>query len=149
MAGTPTTYTGENALFLINSKSHSDLGLSDFSLTISRDTNELSLTGEKGNYYAAGSISVEGSFTSAKLANTEAGSILEAMINGTTVSISGAVGDKSLHFYFKSAMITGFDLSMGDRDTFTQGSIDFTLKYPYLVNDVEDLAGGGTRITDF
>ena len=147
MTGTPTTYTGSDADFLIATKDEVTLGLSDFSLNISRDTNELDLTGQKGNYHAAGAISVDGSFTAASVSNI--GTFLDAMINGTTVSISGSVGTNSLHFYFKSAMITGFDLSIGDANTFTQGSIDWTLKYPYNVNEVENLADGGTRITDF
>ncbi|RKY26036.1 MAG: hypothetical protein DRP62_00050 [Planctomycetota bacterium] len=143
------TYTGENASITIKGLSHAALGISDFSLTLSRDTIEEPLVGEKGNFYMQGPISVEGSLTAAKLSHSAAGALLEALINGNTVEISGCVGDKSLHFYFKSAQITGFDISIGDASTITEGSIDFSLLMPYKVSSVTYLPGGGTYIKDF
>ena len=143
-----TTYTGADATIYISGSSWESYGLSDFSLTISRDTVEQDLVCEKGNYFTAGKIAIDGSFTACKLADNEAGGVIAAMINGTTVAISGNAGTSSIHFYFKSAMITGFDLSLGDAATITEGSIDWTLKYPQNVTTVTDLAGGGTYIHD-
>lgn len=143
-----TTYRGSDARIYISGSSWSTYGLSDFSITIDRGTVEQELVCEKGNYFTAGSLSIDGSFTACKLSNSEGGPIIAAMINGTTVAISGNAGTNSIHFYFKSAMITGFDLSIGDADTMTEGSIDWTLKYPQNVTTVTDLAGGGTYIHD-
>ena len=69
-AGTPTTYRGLDAKIQMGSKTHSTLGLSDFTITLDRGTVEQELVGEPGNYFLAGSMSVEGSFTAAKLDNT-------------------------------------------------------------------------------
>ena len=148
MAGTPTTYTGADATIYISGAGWDTYGLSDFSLNIGRDTITEDLVCEKGNYSTAGPITVDGSLTAAKLSNTEAAPLLAAMINGTTVSVSGNAGANSIHFYFKSAMITSFDISIGDASTFTEGSIDYSLKYPKNVTTVTDLAGGGTYIHD-
>ena len=142
-------YTGENANITIAGKSHSAIGISDFSLTLSRDTVEEPLLGEKGNFTMQGPISVEGSLTAARLSHSAAGVLLQAMIDGSPVEISGCVGDKSLHFYFKSAQITGFDISIGDASTITEGSIDFSLLAPFKVSSVTYLPGGGTYIKDF
>jgi len=147
MAANPETYTGENAKITIASKTHSTLGLSDFTLTLSRDTIETELVGEAGNDYRAGSLSVEGSLTATKLDNSAAGVLLEALINGTTVTISGSAGDKSLHFYFKSGLITGFEITLGDADTVSEGSVDFVVLDPQNVTKT-NLAGGGVKISD-
>jgi len=149
MAGTPTIYTGEDAKIFISSQSHTVLALSDFSLTISKGTAEQELVGAKGNFYLAGSISADGSFTSCKLHNSAVGPIVGCMIDGHSVQISGNTGTNSLHFYFKSCQITGFDFSIGTADDITEGSVDFTLLYPYKVSSVTHLEGGGTYITDF
>jgi len=146
MGATPETYTGEDAKITIGGKSHSTIGLSDFRITLTRDTIETPLVGEKGNDVRAGFLSVEGSLTAIKLDNNAAGVLLEHLINGTNVIISGSAGDKSLHFYFTSGMITGFEISMGDAGTVTKGSIDFIVMNPHQVSKT-NLAGGGVKIS--
>ena len=148
MAGVmPETYTGENARITIAGKTHSTLGLSDFTITLSRDTIETELVGEKGNYHQAGSLTVEGSLTATKLAPNAAGVLLESLLNGTTVSISGCAGDKSLRFYFASGLITGFDISVGDANTVTEGSVDFVVLDPHNVT-AEPIGNAGVKIHD-
>jgi hypothetical protein len=149
MATNPITYRGNDAVIEIGDKTHSTLGLSDFSLTFDRGTVEQELVGEEGNYFVAGSMSIDGSLTACKLDKDAAGALLANTISGTNAWVSGSAGPKSLHFYFKSCAITGFDLSLGDADTITEGSIDFTVLSPYKVSSVSYLAGGGTYITDF
>lgn len=156
---TPTIYTGEDATIWIRNNtgttaggwlSHPTLAISDFSITIARGTAEQELVGSKGNYRLAGARSVEGSLTSCKLTTAGVGSIISGMINGTGVQISGNAGANSLHFYFKSAMITGFDFSIGTSDDITQGSLDYTLLYPYMVSGVQTQGGyGGVLISDW
>ena len=152
MTGTPTTYTGEDAQVWIKANGtgmdHSVLAISDFSITIDRGTNEQSLVGESGNYFLAGSRTITGSLTSCRLHTSALGNIIADMIAGGVVQISGSAGPNSLHFYFKSCQITGFDLSIGDADTITEGSIDFTVLYPYKVSSVTKTSTG-TLITDF
>ena len=109
------------------------IGMSDFSLTLSRGTVEQQLVGEIGNYSAAGSLSVEGSLTACKMDNTLAGYIVGHCVSGNMIHISGMAGDQSLHFFFISAMITNFDLSMGDADTISEGSFDFIVLDPQNV----------------
>ena len=110
MAESPVTYRGENGVIELGDKTHSTLGLSDFSLTLDRGTVEQELVGEAGNYSVAGSLSIEGSLTACKLDNTASGDLLANVISGTVNWVSGSVGDHSLHFYFKSCAIIGFDL---------------------------------------
>ena len=153
MAGNPTYYTGEDAEVTINvagaNYSHTTLAISDFSLTLSKGTVEQELIGEKGNYFVAGAFSAEGSLTSCKVHSTALGPIISGMIVGKHCAISGNCGTNSLHFYFASAMITGFDFSIGNADEITEGSVDFTLLYPYQVSSVQHLSTGGTYISDF
>jgi len=149
MAGTPTIYKGNDARIFISGTSHTILAISDFSLTLSKGTAEQELVGEKGNFFLAGSISADGSLTACKLHNSAVGPIVGCMIDGHSVQISGNCGDRSLHFYFKSCQITGFDFSIGTADDITEGTIDYTLLYPYKVSSVQHLPGGGTYITDF
>lgn len=156
-AATPTTYRGENAAIQIKGKvgarKHGVLGLSDFSLTLDRGTVEQELVGEAGNYFMAGSLSVEGSLTACKLDPTAATDILTNCITGATCWISGSVGPKSLHFFFESGMITGFDLALGDADTITEGSIDFVVMDPQNIKLLQTQSGAswhgsGTIIQD-
>lgn len=146
MAGTaPIYYTGEDATVEIiaggTGLGHATLAISDFGLTISRGTSEQELVGEKGNYFLAGSRSVELSLTSCKLTTAGVGNIVESMIDGASVQVSGNTGTNSLHFYFKSCQVTGFDFSIGTADEITEGSIDFTLLYPYMASGVQTVAG--------
>jgi len=156
MAGNPTYYTGEDASITLRvpaygatDYSHTTLAISDFTLTLSKGTVEQELVGEKGNYFIAGSFSAEGSLTACKVHNTALGPIVSGMIGGKSMQISGNCGTNSLHFYFASAMVTGFDFSIGTGDEITEGTIDFTLLYPYLVSSTQHLDDGGTYISDF
>lgn len=140
MTGTPTIYRGEDATLYIgsggtaNKLSHSTLAISDFSLTLSKGTAEQELVGEKGNYFIAGSLSAEGSLTACKLHSTAVGKIVNLMIVGAPMSVSGNCGAQSLHFYLRSCQVTGFDFSIGTADEITEGSVDFTVLYPYAIS---------------
>lgn len=142
MAGaTPTYYTGEDAIVYLGTAGNAASGqstfaISDFSLTIDRGTAEQELVGAKGNFFLAGSRSVEGSLTACKLTTAGLGWVVEQMIDGSCVTISGNAGAKSLHFYFVSCQVTGFDYSVGTADEITEGSIDFAVLYPYKVSSV-------------
>ena len=149
----PVTYRGEDAAIQVGGKnwsgrSHSVLGLSDFSLTLDRGTVEQELVGEAGNYFAGGSLSCEGSLTACKLDNSATGDILSHVISGTRAWISGSCGAKSLKFFIASAMITGFDLTMGDADTITEGSLDFSAEIPYRIVVKRITDDEGTWISD-
>lgn len=159
MATTPVTYTGEDATIEIidaggTSLTHSTLAISDFSITISRGTAEQELVGEKGNFFLAGARSIEGSLTACKLTTDGLGNIVEDMIDGVAVQISGNCGAASLHFYFRSCQVTGFDFTLGTADEIAEGSLDFTLLYPYMVSSVQyyhqsGVAFEGSYISDF
>lgn len=133
MTGTPTTYTGKDASVWIYSGStaiaDSTIAISDFSLTIDKGVVEQELVGELGNYRVAGSISAEGSLTHCKLDGT--GYIIDSVAKGYNLKISGNCGSNSLHFYLVSCAVTGFDISIGDADTITEGSVDFSVMTPY------------------
>lgn len=120
-------YTGEKAKVWIGGENWRTFAIADFTLTISRDTIDQPLLGEIGPYRLAGPTTVEGSFTVAKFPNTP---ILTSLQAGTLVEISGTTGEdfldgKGVSFYFKSGLITRFDLSMADASTITTASIDF------------------------
>lgn len=149
MAGDPTIYTGEDATVYISGTKHTTLAISDFSLTLSKGTAEQELLGEKGNFYLAGAMSADGSLSACKLHNTAVGPIVGCMIDGHSVSISGNCGANSLHFYFASCQVTGFDFSIGTADDITEGTLDYTLLYPYKVSGVQHISAGGTYISDF
>lgn len=144
-----STYTGSDATLYISGATHSTYAVGDFTINIERGTVEQELVCEKGNYFKAGALSVDGSFTAAKLSDTEAGTLLASMIGGCEkVKVSGNCGTNSLHFSFVSSLITGFDVSVGDSETISEASVDWTLKYPWKITTVEGLAGGGTLIKD-
>jgi len=145
----PVTYKGDDASIWLSGTAHSSFALSDFTITISKGVAEQELLGETGNYFLAGSQSVEGSFTGCRLTTSGLGVLLSAMINGDPIKVSGNAGANSLHFYIKSAQVTSFDFSIGDADTITEGSMDWTALYPYKISSVELLGGGGTKIKDF
>lgn len=137
MAESARTYRGANANIQlqgkVGSRSHSALGMSDFSLTLDRGTVEQELVGEQGNYFLAGSLSIEGSLTACKLDAIAATDILTQCITGSQCWISGTVGPSSMGFFFESGMITGFDITLGDADTISEGSIDFIVMDPQNV----------------
>lgn len=152
MATSPSTYRGEDAAIQIEGKSgtgrtHATLGLSDFSLTLDRGTVEQELVGEAGNYYVAGSLSAEGSLTACKLDYSAAGDIVSHVISGTSGWISGSCGPNSLSFFFASCLITNFDLTMGDADTITEGSLDFMVQDPENIK-FKPIGGAGVQIGD-
>jgi len=146
---TPVTYKGDDAAIWLSGQADSTFALSDFTITISKGVAEQELLGETGNYFLAGSSSVEGSFTGCRLTTTGLGTLLAAMINGKSIQVSGNAGANSLHFFVKSAQITSFDFSIGDADTITEGSMDWTALYPYRISTVTQIDGGGTKIKDF
>jgi len=147
MTGLAKTYTGKDAAIKVATRTHSTLGLSDFSLTMDRGTVEQELVGETGNYFVAGALSLEGSLTMCKLEDNAGGDLLSAIISGTKVVVSGSCGTNSLHFYFKSAAITGFDIALGDADTITEGSVDFVVMDPSAIT-LTHLAASGTVVQD-
>jgi len=142
MAGTtPNYYTGEDATMALGTagaagSGQSTFAMSDFSLTIGRGTAEQELVGSKGNFSLAGARSMDGSLTACKITTAGLGWVVEQMIDGNPVTISGNSGTNSLHIYFVSCQITGFDFSVGTADEITEGSIDFAVLYPYLVSSV-------------
>jgi len=155
MAVTPVTYTGKNASLKIAGKTHTALGIGDFSLSLSRDTIEQELVGEIGNYFTAGSLSIDGSFSATELTNNALGVILGNLLPTTqggtpttAISISGSAGPKSLGFYFASCQITGFDIDIGDAGTISKASLDYTVLDPYNVDTVKPVSGAGVWITD-
>lgn len=142
MAGTPTTYRGSDARIQFSGSkgmgtnswyTWSVVGMGDFSLTLARGTVEQPLVGEIGNYRAAGTLSVEGSFTAAKLDTGAATDIAQCMVTGGRFAVSGNTGSQSLKFYFASCMVTGFDIKLGDADTVTVGTINWKVMDPQNV----------------
>ena len=152
MVGTATIYKGNDATITITAEaqslSHTVLAISDFSINMDKGTVEQELVGETGNYFIAGSLGIDGSLTSCKIITTAVGYIVSEMIGGNAIAISGACGANSLNFYFVSAQVTGFDFTIGDADTITEGSIDFSLLKPYLVSALGYNGEGETLITD-
>ena len=135
MAATPTTYTGKDAAIYIFSGTtavaDSVFAISDFSLTFDKGVVEQELVGETGNYRVGGSVSVEGSLTHCILDGSSY--LIGALVNGNRVRVSGSCGTNSLHFYLVSCAVTGFDISIGDADTITEGSVDFQVMTPYQI----------------
>jgi len=140
-AGASPTFTG---------KSHSTWGLGDFSLTLDRGTVEQDLIGEDGNYFDQGSISVEGSMTAAKFATSGLSDLLDNMFDTKGgaykyLAVSGTISTDTdatyMSWYLASCQITGYDISIGDADTITEASIDFTMLNPqdltYVGNTLE------------
>ena len=152
---TPVTYTGKDASITIGSKTHTNLGLGDFSLTLSRDTIEQELVGKIGNYFVAGSLSVEGSFTASEIGKSALDEILSNILptsqegnSSAKIIVSGQAGTNSLGFYFASAQITGFDIDLGDADTISTASVDYTVLDPFNVDVVVGVNGQGSWIGD-
>lgn len=152
MGATCKTYTGRDAeiIFYSGSTAYSSnaLAIADASLTLDLGTVEQELVGEAGNYYTQGALSCEGSLTAAKMGSGSTGIFVGAMINGFQVASSGTTASSSgLRWYFKSCQVTGFDLSIGDSSTLTEGSVDFTVMDPYNI-EVNAKEAGITQIND-
>ena len=133
--------TGENVKFYISSNgsgygpgTHSTHGISDISLSFTRDVLEQELVGEVGNYYTYGGLSVDGSFTACKFGASGAARALYSLVTGTKCTISGSIESGGLGWYFKSAQITSMDVTLGDSDTIIEAGFDFTILQPYDVN---------------
>jgi len=149
MAVDPITYTGESAVLSISGSASVDTyGIGDFTLTLDRGIVEQELVGKKGNFFTQGAMSVDGSLTACKLDTNGAGVLLQTLLDSATCHVSGMAGTNNFGFYFKSAMITGFDLSIGDAATITEGSIDFTLQHPYMISSV-GFRGSRAHLTDW
>ncbi|RLB21132.1 MAG: hypothetical protein DRG71_08730 [Deltaproteobacteria bacterium] len=131
------TVTGKNAKICIYSgstaKKHSVWGISDFSLTVDRGTVEQELVGETGNCFTFGALSIDGSYTNCKFAASGNADALISIIDGCNVIVSGSIDTYNLSWFFTSCQITGYDISIGDADTITEASIDFTVMDPYRV----------------
>jgi hypothetical protein len=134
------TVTGKDARVWIASgsgtlgtwKTQSTYGISDFSITLARGTVEQELVGETGNYFAPGSLSIDGSYTNCRFAASGNAEDLVSIINSTYIWISGTTG-ASLRWCFASCMVTGYDVAIGDSDTISEASIDFVVMDPYNV----------------
>ena len=151
MVGTPTIYTGEDASVWVSGLTHSTLSLSDFALTLSAEIAEQELIGEKGDFRMKGAISADGSLTSCKLHSAAVGNIVQNMLDGEHVWVSGNCGGNSLYFYFVSTQITGFNFTLGTASDIAEGSIDFSVLYPYKVSGITTTYTGHpgrTIITD-
>ena len=131
--------TGKDASFKIavgslDNKDLSFWGVSDMSLSFSRDIVEQELVGQTGNLRKPGKLSVEGSFTNCKIAASGNSDILDSIIDPENLLvISGQLGSGNLRFYFVSCQVTSFEVTMGDASTISEASIDFTVLDPYNV----------------
>ena len=149
MATTPKTYRGNVAQIWLSSQADSGYALSDFTLTMDKGVVEQELLGESANFFLAGSLSIEGSAMGCHVTSGGLGVILDAMLDASPIEISGNVGADSLHFHFKSCQITSFDFTLGDADTITEGSFDFSVLYPYKVSSVSFSGTTGAMIRDY
>jgi hypothetical protein len=122
---------GKDAQVKIGGKAQSVFGISEFSIELSRDTNEQELLGAEGNEFYEGPISIEGSYTCCKFAASGNSEALDAIVSGTVVEISGTVsGGSYFSWYLPSCQITSYDVTGGDASTITEASIDFTVMNP-------------------
>jgi len=134
--------TGKDAKIFLSTSS-SDLGskgvslwgVSDFTLTFSRDITEQELVGQTGNLKKPGKLSVNGSLTNCKFAASGNSDALDNILDpDTLLLISGSVASTNLSWYFVSCQVTGYEVSFGDASTITEASIDFTVLDPYNVS---------------
>jgi hypothetical protein len=141
----PTIYKGNDAaLWFAGSttvgggigslSAHGNFAVSDFTLTLAKGTVEQELVGEIANYSLAGALTAEGSLTGCKMYNTGLGVMLGCLINGYNFTVSGNCGANSLHFFLRSCQVTGFDFTLGTAEDITEGSVDFTVLYPYKIS---------------
>jgi len=122
---------------------HTAFGIGDFSLTLDRGTVEQDLVGQVGNYFDQGALSADGSLTSVKFATSGVSDFLLNLVDAGAagkyqyLAISGCVSDASdavyLSWYLVSCQVTGYDISMGDADTITEASIDYTVMDPFKI----------------
>jgi len=129
----PTIYKGDDATIYISGLKHDVLAISDFSLTLSKGTAEQELIGSKGNFMIAGAMSAEGSLTACKLHAGAISKLVQNMIGGGMIRVSGSCGPNSLYFNLASCQVTGFDFSIGTASDITEGTVDFTSLIPYRI----------------
>ena len=122
------------------SKDHATFAISDFSINFDRGSVEQPLIGQPGNYYDQGALKCDGSLTQCRFGASGNSDLLNNIVNGTGnyeyVAISGQISPDDgtttyLKWYLTSCQVTGFDVTMGDADTITEASIDFTCLDPY------------------
>jgi hypothetical protein len=147
---TNQTYTGSDTVIEIglsgqSGKAHSDMAIADYSITLERGTVTQELVGETGDMNMQGALSCEGSLTAAKLGPDGASIMLRSIISGNAATrcfVSGQVGANSVGWYFDEVMITGFEISMGDAGTVSEGSIDFQVMNPKDITLTKDNDAG-------
>jgi len=125
------------------SRAHGQFGVGDFSLTLDKGTVEQELVGEVGNYFTFGSLSADGSLTITKFGTSGLSDFLYNMVGvGSAdkykyLAISGQVSDATdetyLSWFLVSCQVTGYDISMGDADTISEASVDYTVIDPYKI----------------
>jgi len=123
---------------------HTAFGIGDFSLTLDRGTVEQDLVGQVGNYFDQGSLSADGSLTAVKFGTSGVADFIFNLVDAGAagaykyLAISGCVSDDSdatyLSWFLVSCQVTGYDVSMGDADTITEASIDFTVMDPFKIS---------------
>lgn len=111
--------------------------VSDFTVNLDRGTIEQELVGEIGNYFTAGSLSIDGSLTNCRFAASGNYELIESIVESNLIEISGGIhtteSATNLKWFFHSAQITGFDITFGDANTITEASIDYAIMNPYQV----------------
>ena len=129
--------TGKSAKIAIYSgstyKDQSVWGISDFSLTFDRSSVEQELVGQTGNWFDYGKLSVDGSLTNCKFGASGNSDALSSIIDSAYVTISGGTGS-NFSFFFASCQVTGYEVSIGDADTISEASIDFTVMDPFNIS---------------
>ena len=151
MAGTVTgedanvwiaAHSAGSAVTSYTNKDHATFAISDFSLTLDRGTVEQDLKGQAGNYFDQGKLSIEGSLTQCRFGASGNADLLASIVDGTGsykyITISGQVADDDgttvyIKWYLVSCQVTGYDITMGDADTVTEASVDFTVMDPFVI----------------
>ena len=117
--------------------------VSDFSLTMDRGTVEQELLGEPGNYYTQGAFSIEGSITNCRFAASGNSDMLLNIVDTTNyprLVVSGSVGSTSpVKWYLVSCQVTNYEVSIGDADTISELSADFTVMDPFNISYTDGL----------
>jgi len=149
------TITGKNAIVGIAAHSggttvssimalihgHETFAIGDFTLTLDRGTIEQPLVGMPGNYFDQGSLSAEGSLTAAKFATSGISDMLYNLLHTHPtwnkyeyLAVSGNISTLTdvtyLKWFFASCQVTGYDITLGDANTVTEASVDFTIMNP-------------------
>ena len=123
--------------------SYSEFAVGDFTLNLDKGTVEQPLIGEVGNYFDQGALAMDGSLTAAKFATSGISDLMLNLIDAGQdgywkyLAISGCVSDATdatyISWFLVSCQVTGYDITMGDADTVTEASVDFTVMDPFAV----------------